>query len=85
MEKKQKLSRTWIETALSFKERNRLVLALLEISRNPTSGQIREKAKELFPERKDIPSLDSFQTWKRTIWPEILERIDAVQNAKFGA
>lgn len=85
MNKGKKLSRTWIETKLSFKERERLIFALLKISRNPTGRQIQKTARELFPERKDIPSIESFNIWKMHCWGEILNQMDAAAMENFNA
>lgn len=75
MEEKIKLSGSWIERRLSFKERQRFILELLETSRNPSASVMKKKFMELFPEKTPFAET-TFRAWKRANWREILEIMD---------
>jgi hypothetical protein len=62
------LSKSWIDTKLSLKERAALVEYLFERSHNPTGKQIHEALGELFP-NKDLPSVKACIEWKTNQWP----------------
>jgi ATP-dependent Lon protease len=57
------MTRTWIDTHLNREQRNLFVDYLLERSANPTSQQIQDAIRELFPEFTP-PSLNSCNEWR---------------------
>lgn len=61
------LTRTWIDSKLSRRERARLVEYLLERWSNPTAEQILSAIEELFPE-KEPPGIRSVSDWKAKAW-----------------
>ncbi len=63
----KRISKTWIDTKLSSKERRALVSCLLDISNNPTGEQILDTIKTLFP-AKTPPSDQSCLNWKKQQW-----------------
>ncbi len=63
----KRISKTWIDTKLSSKERRALVSSLLDISNNPTGEQILDTIKTLFP-AKAAPSDQSCLNWKKQQW-----------------
>ena len=63
----RRFSRTWLDKALSKKERDRLVEFLIERTTAPTGEQILDAIRELFPD-KETPSIQSILTWKSKNW-----------------
>lgn len=61
------ISKFWIDTQLSRKQRAMLVEYLLERTTSPTGSQIIEAIEELFP-GKQAPSIRSANTWKEKSW-----------------
>lgn len=68
------LTRTWIDSNLSYAQRNQLVEYLLERSHTPTGEQIRQALEELFP-GMDYPSVNACLNWRMKAWSvELLRR-----------
>lgn len=61
------MTRTWIDSKLSRKERATLVEYLLERWNNPTAEQILDALGELFP-NKQLPGIRSVSDWKAKSW-----------------
>lgn len=61
------MTRTWIDSKLSRKERATLVKYLLERWNNPTAEQILDALGELFP-NKQLPGIRSVSDWKAKSW-----------------
>ena len=64
----ERLNRAWIETKLSLRERNALFDAILEETSAPTGEQILAKIAELFPKKKNLPSVRAINKWKANRW-----------------
>ena len=64
----ERLNRAWIETKLSLRERNTLFDAILEETSAPTGEQILAKIAELFPKKKNLPSVRAINKWKANRW-----------------
>ena len=68
----ERLSRAWIESRLSLRERNELFESILEETSSPTGEQILEKIRELFPRKKNLPSVGAIIKWKSRRWDFVI-------------
>lgn len=68
----ERLSRAWIESRLSLRERNELFESILEETSSPTGEQILEKIRELFPRKKNLPSVRAINKWKSRRWDFVI-------------
>ena len=78
------MTRTWIDSKLSRKERASLVEYLMERWSNPTAEQILHALGKLFP-KKQLPGIRSVSDWKAKSWEfevGLLERRADADEAK---
>lgn len=68
----ERLSRAWIESRLSLRDRNELFEAILEETSSPTGEQILAKIRELFPKKKNLPSVRAINKWKARRWDFVI-------------